>query len=531
MQRDNVSALISMGGYSANTLTGPSELLSRKIQATNNIVSGTDDFSQVTFRIMASAGRTLMNSRVIACFPLRVGNLQVLKKSDGTDAADDDWDQEGLESVCPRKSAGLQIMRQVAVTVNSTTSQSTRPEEWLTACDAMFANSDRYLLCGEGAEETANWDSRVVAGVGGVHATDIPASTDATEAAFQAAMVVALNKLVAGSDQVNKGAAYRRKTFIKGITATKSDVVFTVMTEIPLAPFLRYRYPEQYRKNPKMVPFCSNIDILCSFKSNMKNYLLQALSQGECGNKYLHDYDIEWAANPYLKCTFVTTPTPIPVSLVQPSSRLVHYRRDVTAVVQAVGPSRVSVTFAQLRLESFPSVLQFYVEQRPGEREEPHNFSWKPYFAPIVEGTLKIRIGERGSLLSGQSNYELYSMYRRNAGPGCSTDFATWEAKQCQILIRSDQLSHTSQGVYDPVTCTISATFECPEGIGARTAAEPLVARLNMWYHDEALTLSQASSASSSFLISQSDISLSSAVRDPAVAAQAQIQDFATYQN
>jgi hypothetical protein len=32
-------------------------------------------------------------------------------------------------------------------------------------------------------------------------------------------------------------------------------------------------------------------------------------------------------------------------------------------------------------------------------------------------------------------------------------------------------------------------------------------------------------------LISQSDISLSSAVRDPAVAAQAQIQDFATYQN
>ena len=144
---------------------------------------------------------------------------------------------------------------------------------------------------------------------------------------------------------------------------------------------------------------------------------------------------------------------------------------------------------------------------------------------------MKIRIGERGSLLSGQSNYELYSMYRRNAGPGCSTDFATWEDQQCQILIRSDQLSHTSQGVYDPVTCTITATFECPRGVADRTAAEPLVARLNMWYHDEALTLSQASSASSSFLISQSDISLAGAVKDPAVTAQAQIQDFATFQN
>ena len=336
-----------MGSYSASTLTGPSELLSRKIQATNNIAAGSTDFSQVSFRIMASAGRTLMNSRVVACFPFRVSNLQSRESIDDSDAGVGEWDDARLANICPRKSAGMQIVRQVAVTVNSTTSQSTRPEEWLNASDAMFANSDRYLLCGEGAPETGDWDSRSVAGVGGSHVDDFPSPLDAQAGGFGAAMAAAVIRLSAAVDKVNKGAVYRRKVFIKGVSADQQSVDFIVMTEIPLAPFLRYRYPEMYRKNPKMVPFCSNIDILCSFKSQIKNYLLQGQTPADADSLYLYDYGLEWNGNPYLKCTFVTTPTPIPVSLVQPSSRLVHYRRDVNTVVQAGGNSRVTVTFAQ----------------------------------------------------------------------------------------------------------------------------------------------------------------------------------------
>ena len=126
-QRDDVSALISMGSYTSRTLTGPSELISRKIQATNNIALGDTDFSQISFRILASAGRTLMRSRAIIVLPLRFTHLKLAHTATGGVAAggvDMDWRTGGIRNIGPRKSCGLQMMRQVAVTVNSTTAKA-----------------------------------------------------------------------------------------------------------------------------------------------------------------------------------------------------------------------------------------------------------------------------------------------------------------------------------------------------------------------------------------------------------------------
>ena len=135
-----------MTGYQASTLTGGQELLSRSIPSVNNLSVDSDIGSSLTFRIMASSGRTLMRSKVLMCFPLKfselatrdsLGFLGATGVAAGVDAAHgqpQNWNAAGHRNICPRKSAALQMCRQISVTVNSSVSQSTRPGEW---CQSM----------------------------------------------------------------------------------------------------------------------------------------------------------------------------------------------------------------------------------------------------------------------------------------------------------------------------------------------------------------------------------------------------------
>ena len=105
------------------------------------------------------------------CFPLKfselatrdsLGFLAATGVAAGVNAAHgqpQNWNAAGHRNICPRKSAALQMCRQISVTVNSSVSQSTRPGEWLQSMDDIFGNQSDYLLPSEGDQETGRFDS------------------------------------------------------------------------------------------------------------------------------------------------------------------------------------------------------------------------------------------------------------------------------------------------------------------------------------------------------------------------------------
>ena len=334
------------------------------------------------------------------------------------------------------------MCRQISVTTNSSVSQSTRPSEWLHSMDDIFGNSSTYVLPGEGFAEGGRYDSTCTGLV-----QDIPSQTkDSTRGgcvAYDSCVSILRQSNIFGAE-INQGAEYRRKAFMVG--ADDAVCKYEVVSCIPLSPFMHYRYPSMYRKNcGPMISHCDQLEVNVTFRANVKPWLLQGYRRDEkLGGRVLTDYAVAWAARPYLKVIFVNTPLQIPPSLTVPSNRFVNYEQ-----VQTV-PAAVDS-------KTWPDLIVIQAQETDAARDA-QGVTWKPYFCPLVENSLKVTIGERSSLLNGMSNREIFSFYRRNA-PSSEMDYETWRKYRTQILIRNDMVSHTSGGVFDPVTASFEVEF------------------------------------------------------------------------
>ena len=507
--RNDVSEMVALRQFQGVTLTGPTEYLSRKIPCSNQSLKGTTQFNTVNFRILGSGGKSMMRSRVVMVLPLRFSGLRTRNSATPYQAQADaaqEWSQAAMRNIGLRRSAVMSMIRQIAVTVNSTSSQSTRPDDWLTATDDLFMY-DKYggSMCGEGGVEGGRYDA-----IGILRAKDGGQNT-------------------VWPDTRNPGFSWRLRKFREGASADLLTVDVDLLASIPLAPFLHYTYPSQYRNNPAMIPFTDNIDLQITFKSDVKPWVLQCTEVTPDGiaARAIDEFDgfeaetrtidttyavgdsaggykLEWKENPYLKCQFVTSEFSIPQSISLPSTRLVSYRESVNITQQAAQGSAV-VRFNQVRLESFPSLVQIWAEEDVTTRAAAGP-GWKPTFCPIVEGSLRVNINERANLLSGTSNYELFKYYKRNSSS--KVDYEQWSTYRPQILIRNDMLGHTSQNVFDPCTMNLQVEFKKPRFNEHKdyTGANNLVCRMNFWYFSESLTLSSQSSAQSSLLLDQSQV-------------------------
>ena len=337
------------------------------------------------------------------CFPLKfselatrdsLGFLAAMGVAAGVNAAHgqpQNWNAAGHRNICPRKSAALQMCRQISVTVNSSVSQSTRPGEWCQSMDDIFGNQSDYLLPGEGDQETGRFDSFCVAslddgsyqGVDGVAGTHIVGHT-----------LNNMNRFInVFGNEINKGGDYRRQEFLSGVSADGATVVYTAVSCIPLSPFMHYKYPSAYRKK---IPYCDQIEVNVNFKANVKPWLLQGFRRDEAkGATVATNYKVQWNARPYLKVIFASTPLAIPPSITVPSNRFVNYE----VVQAAAGPagSTITASFNSLRFEVWPDLIVINAQETDAKREAyPHVVGWKPYFCPVVENSLKVTIGGRG---------------------------------------------------------------------------------------------------------------------------------------
>ena len=104
--------------------------------------------------------------------------------------------------------------------------------------------------------------------------------------------------------------------------------------------------------------------------------------------------------------------------------------------------------------------------------------------------------------------------------------YDTWSKYRTQILIRNDMVSHTSSGVFDPVTASFEVTFLKDQD--HLVATTDYVCRLQCWYFSDSLTMAPASASQSSFMISAGDVDVGRAVNSAATRAQTAIQAYAS---
>ena len=509
--RNDISEMVALRTFQGSTLTGPTEYLSRKIPCSNQSLKGTTQFNTVNFRILGSGGKSLMRSRVLMVIPLRFSGLRTRTSAHphGAQAdANQNWQQNIMRNVGLRRSAVLSMIRQIAVITNRTSSSSTRPDDWLVAMDDLFSyDSFGGYMCGEGAVEGGRYDA-----IGVLRPKDGGENT-------------------VWPETLNSGFSWRLRQFREGRAADGLSVDVELMTSIPLAPFLHYVYPGMYRSNPAMIPFTDNLDIQVTFKSDIKPWVIQCteVTPNGVGARATGEFDgfesetrtvdstyagatadsaggfkVEWLDNPYLKCQFVTSDFAIPQSISLPSTRLVSYRESVN-ITNAAAQGSAVVRFNQIRLESFPSLVQIWAEEDETTRAAVGP-GWKATFCPVVDGSLRVNINERANLLSGTSNYELFKYYKRNSNS--KVDYEQWRRYRPQILLRNDMLGHTSQNVFDPCTLNLQVEFQKPRFNEHKdyTGANNLVCRMNMWYFSESLTLSSQSSAQSSLLLNIDEV-------------------------
>ena len=101
--------------------------------------------------------------------------------------------------------------------------------------------------------------------------------------------------------------------------------------------------------------------------------------------------------------------------------------------------------------------------------------------------------------------YKLYRMY----APDSKMSYTVWRELRQMILVRSDVLAvDKGQAVFNPTNITLNMKVGRAiqhNNPGGQPVVEQEV-RLNFWYFNDALTLSQQAAAVTSMLLSPSDV-------------------------
>ena len=182
------------------------------------------------------------------------------------------------------------------------------------------------------------------------------------------------------------------------------------------------------------------------------------------------------------------------------------------------------VTFQGIRLDALPSLISLHVTDGPEYKKisyadavwRARGMQWTEYFAPVSD--FSITINEKISVLSDKNNYDLYKMYRMYA-PDSKMSYTVWRELRQLILVRSDVLAvDKGQSVFNPTNLTLNCRVGRAihhrrddaeiAGLQANVPRRAVTqeVRLNFWYFNDALTLSQQAAAVTSMLLSPSDV-------------------------
>ena len=332
----------------------------------------------------------------------------------------------------------------------------------------------------------------------------------------------------------NKGFIERRADWRSGSGAPDGGINNFLRTDAAAGNYCKYEYKttlcippfktfnkDIYSRSATWVPYADSIDLSLNFKSvnEIKAALLQCASLGEGRNTTLvQDYDFGFYDQPSVSVEWCVPPVALRPSYTLPCWRQQHYSQKIN--LTAADESKM-VTFQGIRLDALPSLISVHVTDGPDLKKidrtdqtwRERRYQWTEFLAPVDR--FSVTINEKISVLSDKSTYDLYKLYRMYA-PDSKMSYTVWRELRQMILIRSDVLAvDKGQSVFNPTNITFNMRVKRAIqhrrnkaeiiAAGARRAVEQEV-RLNFWYFNDALTLSQQAAAVTSMLLSPSDV-------------------------
>ena len=188
MREDVESAYLDITEFTGQSLTGPRDLITRRILCSNpqrtqteadavNVAGGgaggaavraaSSNLQQLTFRILSTSPGAMLNAKVELVLPLifhhavssNNGAVAGIANYHANANGESGWTSVGLAGqIAPRRNGILKACRSISSTVNSTVSFTTRPSENIAVMEQMFTQPGVAGQTGVySAEESAGW--------------------------------------------------------------------------------------------------------------------------------------------------------------------------------------------------------------------------------------------------------------------------------------------------------------------------------------------------------------------------------------
>ena len=558
MREDVESAYLDITEYVGQSLTGPRELITRRILCSNPQVTMTEadaaqagaaahqvrtnlsnKLRQLNFRILSTSPGACLNAKVVLTLPLFLhhcrnsvhGALGTLANYEGGGGGGNLQGgftiQTGMSQYAPRRNGILKACQSITSTINSTVSFTTRPSECVDVFEQIFTQEGVSGQTGIYNEsESASWGN--TDGFCGGGAAAIPINALASQGLARVRNIYAGCESAAVKTEPNKGFIERRADMRSGggadpIGATQyagiSDYAHNVAnnyikydykTTLVIPPFKTFN-KDIYCRSPSWIPYCDSCDLMLNFldEFRVKEALLQCASMYESRNTS-QDYDIGFYKQPFLTVEWVVPPVQLRPSYTLPCWRNQHFSQRIPFT--AVEDGYKTCTFQGIRLDSMPSLISLHVTDGPDHKRMVNDaasidaltgrYRWTEYNGRLSD--VSVTVNEKIAVLSDKSDFELYQMYRMYA-PDSKMSYTVWREFRQLILLRSDVLAvEKGQHVFNPTNITFNMKVgKALQHIGKACQQE---VRLNFFYFSDALTLSQQAAAVTSMLLSPSDV-------------------------
>ena len=558
MREDVESAYLDITEFTGQSLTGPRDLITRRILCSNpqrtqteadavNVAGGgaggaavraaSSNLQQLTFRILSTSPGAMLNAKVELVLPLifhhavssNNGAVAGIANYHAAANGESGWTTVGLAGqIAPRRNGILKACRSISSTVNSTVSFTTRPSENIAVMEQMFTQpgvaGQTGVYSSEEASAWGNTDGQygvlpadVIGGQPGlVRVRNLYDPSDGNAASGGCTVVA------------NKGFIERRADFRSGGGAQFDDgtmggcnnflrtasvggrfnyVKYDYRTTLLIPPFKTFN-KDIYCRSPTWIPYLDSCDLMLNFKdvAGIKGALLQCASVGEGRNaNRLTDYDFGFYAQPYVTVEWCVPPVQLRPSYTLPCWRTQHYSQTINWLVNT--DDKKPCVFQGIRLDAIPSLISIHVSDVAGQQAMSNGASttnWTEYLGTISD--LAVTINEKLSILSDKDNYDLYKLYRMYA-PDSKMSYTVWRELRQVVLIRSDVLAlEKGQAVFSPTNLTVSCKIKKALHRAASAAVESQEIHMNFYYFNDALTLSQQAAAVTSMLLSPSDV-------------------------
>ena len=384
MREDVESAYLDITEYTGQSLTGPRDLISRRVVCSNPQITMTEAqagraltagaraavipssnlLQNLNFRILSTSPGAMLNSKVVLVLPMFFHHMNswtganITEQRFYTQAAQ--GNDRGVEGMCPqlvasqyapRRNGILKALRNISTTVNSTVSFSVNPSDGLDVMEQIFTQQGTSGQTGvyNEAEDAAwgNTDGRV----GGVAADNVNATAGARLGWGRYRSIFNPAESAFNGFQVNKGFINRRQDFRSGggaLTdaglpgginiftrgggvANTSYCKYDYKTTLSVPPFKTFQ-KDIYSRSPTWIPYIDSCDVMLNFhdQSRVKSALLACSSIGEGeGVQFIQSFDYGLYSQPYLEVEWCVPPVQLRPSYTIPCWRNQHYSQRI----------------------------------------------------------------------------------------------------------------------------------------------------------------------------------------------------------